>query len=486
MKEKLEILTFKHRITLFTFILFLIIGVLTPLSGSDWSHYVIGKKGIIECFNNISIADGRIISGFLVNFLSYNKILFDILLAFSISYFVKTCNDLIGSVSNKYMYLYPLIGVLLVSTFMFAFNYVSVSGMICYTFPSILFFAYFINLIKSDELSINTLLKLIFFSIFIMMSSTHLAITFFVANLIYLIFNLNKSNRSKYFTLLLIQFILIIISIHYLDSIIIYTEANQVFNNIPYVIDSIFSSNIIIIILGAIPINYLLSEKLEGNLYRRVVITLFDMILLFSLCYNFFNYSPVNLNIIISKYNGIFATENWYYIIYFVAYVGLFYAASNHYIKNKKLKKIVNILNISSVVLGILLLVSPIFDKGNIVFIVFNIILVACLMAKELDIKVYSKLVLSVFGLLLVYYLSMFTIVKYVDVTRSNYIKEQIESKESNIEVKASPIYLVWRYNPTDIFLLKDFKAYYEIPSKDTIEVKYFGIFEKIEKKVKR
>ena len=90
MKEKLEILTFKHRITLFTFILFLIIGVLTPLSGSDWSHYVIGKKGIIECFNNISIADGRIISGFLVNFLSYNKILFDILLAFSISYFVKT------------------------------------------------------------------------------------------------------------------------------------------------------------------------------------------------------------------------------------------------------------------------------------------------------------------------------------------------------------------------------------------------------------
>ena len=79
----------------------------------------------------------------------------------------------------------------------------------------------------------------------------------------------------------------------------------------------------------------------------------------------------------------------------------------------------------------------------------------------------------------------MFAIVKYVDSTRSNYIKEQIDAGETNIEVKANPIQLVWRHNPSDMFLVKDFKNYYEIPKEDTIEVKYFGIFEKIEKKVK-
>ena len=131
MKEKLEILTYKHKITLITFLLFLVIGVLSPLGGSDWSSYVIGKQGLVKCFENINISDGRIISGFLVNFFSYNKILFDIVFALLMSSFVKICNDLMGTVKNKHIYLYPLIGVLLVSTYMFSFNYVSISGAVC-------------------------------------------------------------------------------------------------------------------------------------------------------------------------------------------------------------------------------------------------------------------------------------------------------------------------------------------------------------------
>lgn len=485
MKEKIEIITFKHKVTLFTFLLFLVIGALSPISGSDWNSYVIGKQGLVECFKNINIADGRLLSGFLVNFLSYNKILFDIIFALLMSSFVKICNDLMGTVRNKYMYLYPLIGVLLVSTFMFSYNYVSITGTVCYTFPSILIFIYFYNLLKYDEIGKRTLIMLIIYSLLIMTSSVHLAITFFVANLIYLILNSNKKNRIFYFIILLVQFITLLISVHYLDSILIYTDSNQILNNIPYFIDTLFSNNIVIMLLGAIPINYLLADKLEENKYCRVVITLFDLILIFSLCYNFFYYSPVNLNLVISKYNGIFATENWYYILYFITYILLFYVSINHFIKNKKIKNILNTINLSCTILSLFILVSPIFDKGNIVFIVFSIILIACLMAKELDIKVYSRFTITVLGLLIIYYLSMFAIIKYVDVTRTNYIKEQIESKESNIEVKANPIYLVWRYNPSDVFLVKDFKEYYEIPEEDTIEVKYFGLFEKIEKKVK-
>ena len=230
----------------------------------------------------------------------------------------------------------------------------------------------------------------------------------------------------------------LIVSVHFLDSILIYTEANQVLNNIPYFIDTVFSSNIVIMILGAIPINYLLGEKLKENRYRRVVITLFDLILFFSLCYNFFNYSPVNLNLVINKYNGIFATENWYYILYFITYVILFYLSINHFIKNKKLKNILNILMISCTIIAIFVLVSPIIDKGNMVFIVFSLIMILCLIAKEIDIKVYSKLVVLVLSLLIIYYLSMFAIVKYVDSTRSNYIKEQIDAGETIIEVKVT------------------------------------------------
>ena len=486
MKEKLKILTYKHRVVFFTFLLFLVIGLLAPLGGSDWNSYVIGKQGVIESFKNTNIRDGRLISGFLVNFFAYNKIIFVGVFALIMSSFVKICTDLMGTVKDKHLYLYPLIGVLLVSTFMFSFNYVSVTGAVCYTIPTLLFFIYFYMILKHEELDIKSLILLIIYSIIIMGSSIHLALAFFITNLIYLILNFNKKNRLNNLILLVVQFMMLLLNVHFLESVIVYTKASQVLNNIPYFIDTVFSNNIIIMIIGAIPINYYLGEKLKDNKYCRVVITLFDLVLLFSLSYNFFNYSPVNLNLVISKYNGTFATENWYYIVYFLMYIVLFFMSANHFFKNNKLRKFLNNFNIASVIMALFVLISPIFDKGNIILIAFTIIMISCLVAKELDIKVYVRLTLTVLSVLVIYYLSMFAISKYVDITRTNYIKEQIEAKDTNIEVKANPILLIWRYNPNDLFLLKNFKKYYEIPEEDTIEVKYFGLFEKIERKVKQ
>ena len=485
MKEKLDNLNFKYKVTLFTFILFLLINALSPISGDDWKSYLVGKKGLLECFNNIDYKDGRIISGILVNFLAYNKIIFDFVFAMLISSFVKICNDLMGTVKTKYMYLYPLIGVLLVSTFMFSYNYTSVTSTVTYTFPVIVFFLYFYNLLKYEEIPKSVFIKLILMAIFICLSSIHIAITFLISNLIYFVINSKKQKNLKYFILLVIELLVVIYSLIKLNNTLIYTDYKVVLGNISYAIENVFSKNIIIIILGAIPINFYLREKLSSHNYGRVVITLFDLILVFSLGYNFFGYSPVNLNLVLSKYNGIFATENWYYIIYFISYIALFSVSMNYYIKNRRLKNILNSFSISSLILIVLLLISPTFDKGNIVFIVFSMIMITCILAKEMNTKVFVKIVKFVSFVLVCYYISMFGIVKYIDYTRTNYIKEQLDAKDTNIEVKANPIYLVWRYNPTEYFQIKDFKNFYEIDDNSSIEVKYFGIFERIEKKVK-
>ena len=79
----------------------------------------------------------------------------------------------------------------------------------------------------------------------------------------------------------------------------------------------------------------------------------------------------------------------------------------------------------------------------------------------------------------------MMMITKYIDVTRKEYIEEQLKYDEQIIEVKANPIYLIWRYNPVTIFQQKDFKKYYNIPQDKELDVKYLGIFEKIERKIK-
>ena len=122
MKEKIDNISFKYKVTTFTFLLFLVIGLLSPISGADWKSYVIGKEGLVSSINNINILDGRIISGFLINFFSYNKLLFDICFAIMISQFVKMCNDLMGTVKTRFLFMYPLIGLLLVSVFTFSYN----------------------------------------------------------------------------------------------------------------------------------------------------------------------------------------------------------------------------------------------------------------------------------------------------------------------------------------------------------------------------
>lgn len=488
MKERMEVIDFKYKVTLGAFFFFFLISTLAPISGTDWSSYLIGKEGIGNIIKNININDGRIISGVLISLLSYNKLIFNLFFSLLMSGFVQCCNNMMGIVKNKYYYLFPLLGTMLVSVFLFSYNYVSVTTTVAYTFPAILSFIYFEHLWKKENYSFR-LKEYIFLSILsliICLSSIHVAITFLIGNIIYYSYVLIKKKKiSKgYIFTIAIQLLSIIVSLNMLNKSLFYNDINTVLSNIPKYIDTTFSKNIVLVILSAIPINYYLSNKLKGWIYDRVVITLFDIILIFSLAYNFFYYSPVNLNLVINKYLGVFATENWYYIFYFMIYLILLFISMNHIIKERK-AFIPKILYIMSIISGLFLLVSPIWDEGNVIFFVLFLIFGTSIMLKEIEIKIYPKTTLAILFIMILYYIGSFAIIKYIDTTREDYIIEQLNANEKVIEVKASPIYLVWRYNPVNIFQQKDFKRYYNIPQDKSITVKYFGIFEKIEKKIK-
>lgn len=488
MKERIEVIDFKYKVTMFTFFFFFLISTLSPISGSDWWSYLTGKEGLGYIIKNININDGRILSGVLIGVLSYNKLIFNVFFSLLMSMFVRCCNNMMGIVKNKYYYLFPLLGTMLVSVFLFSYNYVSVSTTVTYTFPAILSFIYFEYLWKKDNYTFNVkdCIFLSIISLIICLSSIHIAITFFLGNLIYYIYSIIKKKKisKSYIAVLIIQLIAITFSLSILPKELFYNNFNKILSNIPRYIDTFFSKNILLVILGAIPINYYLSKKLKGWIYDRVVITLFDSILLFSLAYNFFYYSPVNLNLVINKYLGVFATENWYYIFYFIIYLILLFLSINDIIKEKKIY-MMKILYIMGIVSSIFLLISPLWDEGNVIFFVLFLIFIISIMLKELNIKIYPKTTILILIVMILYYIGSFAIIKYIDITREEYIIEQLEANEKNIEIKASPIYLVWRYNPVTIFQQKDFKRYYNIPQDKNITVKYFGIFEKIEKKVK-
>ena len=489
MKERIQVIDFKYKISTIAFMFFLLISTLAPLSGNDWANSLIGNGGIKSCIENINIHDGNIISDFLAPFLVQNKFLFGLIFSALMSFFITSCNNIMGYVKNKYFYLFPFIGTLIVSTFMFSYNYVSVSSTVTYTFPAIVVFLYFERLWKKENktFSIKEILLLSLMAIYISMSSMHIAIPFLIGNIVYYIYSskTKRINSKKYIAILFIQLLLIILNLYLIEKNILYNNMNIALSNLPKYIDTIFSKNIILILLGAIPINYYLRDKLNGWVYTRLVITMFDLILIFSLAYNFSYYSPVNINLVINKYFGIFATENWYYIFYFIIYMVLFFLSIKRYITNKKTNLYIQNFSIMSLIVSIFLMISPVWDEGNVIFIALFLIMAISVMLKELDIKIYEKTTIAFLVTLLVYYISMFAVVQYIDYTRGEYIKEQLDANHKTIEVKANPIYLVWRYNPTNVFQQKDFKSFYNIPKNNQITVKYFGLFEEIEKKVK-
>lgn len=489
MKERIKVIDFKYKITILTFLFFLIITSLAPISGGDWNSYLIGKGGFISSIKNMNLNDGRIISGFLINFLSYHKPLFNLIFSYLMSLFVHCVNNAMGYVKNKYFYLFPFIGLLLVSTFTFSYNYVSITSAVAYTFPSLLTFLYFSYIWRKTTFSftIKEYILLTLMAIYISLSSIHISTIFLLGNILFYL-KMVKSKKSfpkAYSFIIIFQILSFILSLLSIDKSLFYGTLDEGVTNITRYIDTIFSRNIILIIIGAIPINYYLNDKLETCIYKRVIITLFDLILIFSLAYNFYNYSPVNLNLIINKYFGVFAVENWYYIFYFITYLILFFLSLNYIIKNRKTKQYLNLFFMMSFIVSIFSIISPIWDEGNNIFILLFIIFSNSIILKELDIKIYKKLVIVSTIILLIYYISMMMITKYIDVTRKEYIEEQLKYDEQIIEVKANPIYLVWRYNPVTIFQQKDFKKYYNIPQDKELDVKYLGIFEKIERKIK-
>lgn len=490
MKERMKVIDFKYTVVITTFFFFFIICTLSPISGADWANYLIGKEGFINSIENIYFNDGRIISGFLINFFTYNKFLFNLSFSLLMSAFVYCCNCLLGYVKNKYFYLLPFLGTIIVGTFTFSYNYISVSSTLAYTFPAILTFIYFFIILKKDDnhFKLKEYIYLSLIAIYISLSSIHISGIFLLGNVLFYLYSLKnkKDFDKKYFIIIIIQAICFILALSYVDKELFYNNIiNISLSNIPRYIDTIFSKNIVLLLLGAIPINYYLNIELKDFIYKRVIITLFDIILIFSLAYNFFYYSPVNLNLIINKYFGVFAVENWYYIFYFIIYMILFFLSINKFIQNRKVKNFYKLFALLSLLISICLLISPIWDEGNTIFIILFMISSISILLKELDIPIYPKVTIFITISLIIYYLSMFSITKYIDVTREEYIKEQLNANETIIEVKANPIYLVYRYNPVNIFQQRDFKRYYNIPQEKELNVKYLGIFEKIEKKVK-
>ena len=485
MKERLKIIDYKYNIMTLIFVFILFISILAPLSGNDWILYANGKSSIFN--SSFTFNNGGLISDYLAGIFVNNKGIFALFFAFIMAFLYYLLVPLFGKVENKYHYLLLPFFVLILGIETFSYNIVSVTGVVCYTIPSILIIMYFLYTYKigNDKYRIIDYLILILMATYISLSTVHLAIAFLVTNTIYYAYRVvtYRGFPKQYVLIILLQIVLSLTSLVFIDKALLYTSAELMLGNIPKFINQAFSKNILLFIFGLIPIGGYLNEKLGNFSYKRAVIVLFSLVPILSLLYNFFNYSPVNLNLVINKYNGVFATENWYFIFYYMLYMILYVISILYFIKRKKSRMYILTLLLTGLVTSTLKIFSPDYMDGSNILFIMTFIISLSVVLKEMNIKL-NKVFMIIVGLLCLYYGSMLVMSKYIDDTRNSYIKEQIEAKYTVIEVKSNPLYVVYRHNPITPFQMRDFKKYQGLNDDIKIEVKYFGIFKTIERKV--
>ena len=480
MKERIEVISFKYKVVYGVFFFFFIISMLCPLSGDDLK-YVNTFKENIPIFDFL---DKYGLNYYLISFFASKKILFNIVLSLLLSYFTQITCNMMGIVKNKFYYMIPFILLLLVSTNTFSYNYMAVSKTVTYTFPSIFVFIYFYNALKKEETFFWGIILRFLIVIYLSFSTIFISIPFLICNIILSTYLWKKKYLRKtdiFFVLILTIFTCLN---YFLTENILYENELYITQNITNYIESFFSKNILLVMLSCIPINKYLNEKLSSNIHKRTIIMIFNLIMLFSFLYNFSYYVPVNINLVINKYFGVFALENWYYIFYYFIYFWLLLASFKHYLRNNKNKLFIMLIMIISIGELILSMLYQNWDSGVSIIYVLMLIVYITLCFNDLEIKLFNKTVICLSFVLICYYTLSFLIIKYIDYSREEYIKEQINANMYEIEVKASPAYFVWGYNPS-VFNESDFKKYYDIKSDRKIKVKYFGVFKEIEKKVK-
>ena len=305
MKERLKVLDFKYNVLTVFFIFILFISLLAPLSGNDWINYVNGKSGIIESFKNLTFNNGGLLSDFFAGIFTNSKGIFDILFASLMTFTFYNVIPLFGKVEKKTNYLLLPTLLLLVGVETFSFNFISVTGTVCYTFPALLILNYFLYLYKigNNKFTIGNHIVLLLIILFVSLVTVHLSIAFLLANILFYAYKTIsvKGYQKSYIALLFIHIFVSIISLFYVDKAMLFSSFEVLKDSIPTFIDEIFSKNILLIIIGMIPIDFYLNEKLGKHSFKRVLIVLFSLIPFLSLAYNFFNYSPVNLNLVINR-----------------------------------------------------------------------------------------------------------------------------------------------------------------------------------------
>lgn len=498
MKERIEVIDYKYKMSSWTFILFFVLSMLAPLSGVDLEFSLLKGSSIIEIWNNATVSfSGAFVGRFFIYLFSSNRILFSLVFSFLMASFVYFCNSFMGTIKNKYYYMFPLLFLLFVNYVFFSQSYFTVSFCVTYLLPSILIFSYFYHFYKEPKIDLSIKEILLFFILHLLLPNISIfaGVLLICCDLFFFFYFYKAFKKFPFFF-----FIFLFVSMISLSTIIFSQELFLELSSTPFYsfsfIEKIklkvsdflsytFTRNVFLQIGMMIPINCYLYQKVKDKSYTRLVMVLFNFIPIFNIVCQFYLLIPVNIHLIISQYDGIFSCDKWYFFFYWMFYFILFVRSISYFIKDKKPKIFLYFLITSSMLLQFLIFITPVWTDTYSSYFILSIILVTSVLLSKIEVPIFPKILKVFFYCSVFYFVLIFMLMHYYDNTRVSYIESQLKEDKKTIVVKALPIRYIYRYNPIYYDEVESFRKYYNIPDSKNINVKYIGIFEKIEKSVK-
>ena len=463
MKECIKKYIKKEYILYFAF--FLLIMFLSPISGDDWGNYLVGKQGIRHIVGNAVRMyfswEGRFISRLLINILTYNKWLWNILNSLIIVSIMYMINTICKFKNKKTMFLAVPLIFLFMNLYTFSQVVVWIAGNITYLFVILLLLYYLNELYKNKLSSMKKNIFLIILNIIIPMFVEHMAIILILINILFIILDYleTKKINKKLIIFLLISIISFIIMFLSPGNTLRNSIENTYFNNlsfikkigynIPNFIYYTYLINYLLIILMLIG-NCLITRNKIKNKIVRIFFYLFEI----------FSIVPV----ITFTLNDQFSCNNIFTIIYF-----LLYSIFSFLLVIKDSKSINKDLAVLFFLIGIcsngIMLLSPTWGYrtsfATYLFMSVSYLIIIDRYLNKSKLINYLLITSNVVGIILyiTFYISIH--LQYND----NYlrIKQGINAKAKNIEIVAYPSFAPCNINPENAYHLEMFKKYYGI-----------------------
>lgn len=463
---------------IFVFLFFLFLFFLSPISGDDWSNYLVGSEGIRHSLG-VTLGmyfdwEGRIVSRMLINILTYNKWLWNILNSLVVCGIIYIGIKFVDEKPKKIIF--PLMLLVVIGMNLFSFSQVMtwIAGNITYLFiiPVILWYFYFI--LNNDKYNKWFVFIFSLINLFGCMFVENMAIVIIVGNILLLIFKFIKNKRVDkriilYLGLSIFGTLVMLLSpgTKYRNSVenIQFNKLNifeKVFYNIPNFVYYTFIVNSFMLILMNLSNYYIIRDKISNKYLKCfLIVFMLSISIVTIMIYPLSLFSDVSLDFLINQ-NNIFIILYWllYLIISFVLIVIYCY------------KDFVNIfLFIIGIISNLCMLISPTwgFRTSFFTYLIFSILALRIINFYIKDNKVINYSVYIITGLMFILYL-----VFYINIYNCQLkVEEQVKSDDSIIYIDGFSKFAPCNINPTNSYHIGKFKDYYNISSEKDIVIVY-------------